>query len=321
MAAAASALDPDHPRDRLRRPGRARRRRAPGRRGRARGHRRRGPAAGRLPGAPRPVRRGRHGPGAARSRRAWSTAARDRGVGGRHGQDAVQAHLRGRSTCRCCRGSRSAPSDWADATGVLLAELEAFAADLPDPRLVIKPARLGSSIGISIVHRPDEPPELETALAEALRFDDLVLAEPYLDHPRELEVSVVGDLAADLEVYGPGEVLPGREFYDYVAKYRSGASTQRPGARPGRRPRGRGSGASPASVVPGHRRQRLRARRLPARRGRPAVRVGDQHHPGLHAHQPLPAAVRAGRLRLRRHLRAHRGPRPRACGARAARVA
>lgn len=115
--------------------------------------------------------------------------------------------------------------DWAARPTALLSELEAFASDLPDPRLVIKPARLGSSIGITIVHRPDEPPELELALAEAFRFDDLVLAEPYLDHPRELEVAVVGDLAVDLETFGPGEVHPGREFYDYVAKYRSAAST------------------------------------------------------------------------------------------------
>jgi D-alanine-D-alanine ligase len=115
--------------------------------------------------------------------------------------------------------------DWADRPATVLARLGAFTAGLPDPRLVVKPARLGSSIGISIVQRPDEPPELETAIGEALRFGDLVLAEPYLDHPRELEVAVMGDMAADLEVYGPGEVLPGREFYDYVAKYRSDASS------------------------------------------------------------------------------------------------
>ena len=34
------------------------------------------------------------------------------------------------------------------------------------------------------------------------------MAEPYLDHPRELEVAVVGDVAADLEAFGPGEVRP-----------------------------------------------------------------------------------------------------------------
>lgn len=114
--------------------------------------------------------------------------------------------------------------DWEQDRGTVLAELEGFAASLPDPRLVIKPARLGSSIGVSIVHRPDEPPELEHAIADALRYDDLLLAEPYLEHPRELEASVVGNGRRDLAVYGPGEILPGREFYDFVAKYRSDQS-------------------------------------------------------------------------------------------------
>lgn len=114
--------------------------------------------------------------------------------------------------------------DWAQDRATVVAELEDFAASLPDPRLVIKPARLGSSIGVTIVHRPDEPPELEHAVADALRYDDLVLAEPYLDHPRELEASVVGNGRRDVAVYGPGEILPGREFYDFVAKYRSDQS-------------------------------------------------------------------------------------------------
>ncbi|MET0771828.1 MAG: D-alanine--D-alanine ligase family protein [Candidatus Limnocylindrales bacterium] len=113
---------------------------------------------------------------------------------------------------------------WLDRRPDTLARLEAFASGLADPRLVIKPARLGSSIGISIVGRPDEPPELEHAVEEALRYGDLALAEPYLDHPRELEVALVGDPATDIEVFGPGEVLPGRTFYDYEAKYRSDAS-------------------------------------------------------------------------------------------------
>lgn len=114
--------------------------------------------------------------------------------------------------------------DWARDPAGCIAELEAFATSLPDPRLVIKPARLGSSIGVTIVHRPDEPSELEHAVAVALRFDDLLLAEPYLDHPRELEASIVGNSRHDLAVYGPGEIMPGREFYDYIAKYRSGES-------------------------------------------------------------------------------------------------
>lgn len=103
-------------------------------------------------------------------------------------------------------------------------ELLAFANGLPDPRLVIKPARLGSSIGVRIVHRPNQGEELRAAVDEALRYDDLALAEPYLDHPREFEVSVLGNTRADTTAYGPGEILPGREFYDYVAKYRSSES-------------------------------------------------------------------------------------------------
>lgn len=115
-------------------------------------------------------------------------------------------------------------ADWRDHRASVLTSLETFATGLADRRLVVKPARLGSSIGISIVHRPDEPPELEHAIEGALGHGDLALAEPYLDHPRELEVALVGDGRDGLETFGPGEVLPGREFYDYEAKYRSDAS-------------------------------------------------------------------------------------------------
>jgi len=101
--------------------------------------------------------------------------------------------------------------------------LEAFAARLPDRRLMVKPARLGSSVGMTIVHRPDEPPSLEYAVAEAFRWDDLLLAEAYLAAPRELEVSVLGNGTRTV-AYGPGEVFPGHEFYDYAAKYAPGVS-------------------------------------------------------------------------------------------------
>lgn len=114
--------------------------------------------------------------------------------------------------------------DWRVRQREVIAEIEAFAGELAEPRVVVKPARLGSSIGISIVHRADEPPELEEALALALGCDDLVLVEPALDHPRELEVAVLGNGRDALEVFGPGEIIPGREFYDFTAKYRSDAS-------------------------------------------------------------------------------------------------
>jgi D-alanine-D-alanine ligase len=102
-----------------------------------------------------------------------------------------------------------------------LARVEAFAAGLPDPRLVIKPARLGSSIGVGIVRCPGVPPELEHAMADAFQYDDLLLVEAYVADARELEASVVGNEPAEIEVFGPGEIIPGREFYDFVAKYRS----------------------------------------------------------------------------------------------------
>ena len=101
--------------------------------------------------------------------------------------------------------------------------LREFAAGFADPRLIVKPARQGSSIGITIVHEVGRP-QLSTALEEALAYDDLVLVEPYLDHPRELETAVMGNTRLDMVAYGPGEVVPGNEFYDYEAKYHSAES-------------------------------------------------------------------------------------------------
>jgi len=115
-----------------------------------------------------------------------------------------------------------APELAADRAGVLEG-LRAFAAGFADPRLIVKPARMGSSIGVTIVHEVAGS-GLDEALDEALRYDDLVLVEPYLDHPRELEVAVMGNTRLDTEAYGPGEIMPGNEFYDYQAKYRSAES-------------------------------------------------------------------------------------------------
>ncbi len=99
-----------------------------------------------------------------------------------------------------------------------------FSAGLTEHRVIVKPDRLGSSVGIAIVHQPDDPEYAGGAVAQALEYDDMAIVEAYLDHPRELEMSVFGNSAADLESYGPGEIFPGREFYDYVAKYEDGVS-------------------------------------------------------------------------------------------------
>jgi D-alanine-D-alanine ligase len=77
----------------------------------------------------------------------------------------------------------------------------------------IKPANLGSSVGISKVH---EPSELAPALALAARYDRRMLAERAVN-AREIEISVLGNDEPIASV--PGEIIPCREFYDYIAKY------------------------------------------------------------------------------------------------------
>jgi D-alanine-D-alanine ligase len=116
---------------------------------------------------------------------------------------------------------------WASDRQGALDEVAAFAESCGEPRVMVKPARLGSSVGMSIAHTPAERGK---ALDEAFRFDTLALVERYLDHPREIEVAVVGNDPDALAAYGPGEIFPGREFYDYVAKYGDGVSNTTPRA-------------------------------------------------------------------------------------------
>ena len=120
-----------------------------------------------------------------------------------------------------------AASRWvADRAGVL-AELDAFAAGAPGRRLIVKPARLGSSVGMSIAWGPTDR---EPALELALHYDARVLVEPCLPTPRELEVAILGNATGDLEVHGPGEVVPSRDFYDYIDKYVADAAQLLPRA-------------------------------------------------------------------------------------------
>ena len=110
---------------------------------------------------------------------------------------------------------------WRREPEAVLAELSAFAAATGNERLMIKPARLGSSVGMTLAHGPAERPG---ALELAFRYDDLALAERYLAGARDLEVSVIGNAWDALELYGPGEILAGHEFYDFAAKYVPGLS-------------------------------------------------------------------------------------------------
>ena len=85
----------------------------------------------------------------------------------------------------------------------------------------IKPANLGSSVGVTKAHHRDE---LSAALALAAQYDRKLIAERAAQNAREIECSVLGndDPIASL----PGEVLPKREFYDYAAKYDNEAGTE-----------------------------------------------------------------------------------------------
>ncbi|MCH5641805.1 MULTISPECIES: D-alanine--D-alanine ligase family protein [unclassified Gordonia (in: high G+C Gram-positive bacteria)] len=84
--------------------------------------------------------------------------------------------------------------------------------------IFVKPANLGSSVGISKAH--DES-ELDAAINLALRYDNVVILEESVTG-REIEVAVLGDTAPETSV--PGEIEPGSEFYDYEDKYITGAA-------------------------------------------------------------------------------------------------
>jgi D-alanine-D-alanine ligase len=83
---------------------------------------------------------------------------------------------------------------------------------LPYP-VFVKPANLGSSVGISKAHNAGELP---AGLALAAEFDRKIIVEKGID-AREIEISVLGN--DDLKASIPGEIIPAREFYDYHAKY------------------------------------------------------------------------------------------------------
>jgi len=83
--------------------------------------------------------------------------------------------------------------------------------------VVVKPARLGSSVGISIVRSADE---LRPAVELAFRHDEKILVEEFLEGV-EVECSVLGNEGPVASV--PGEIVPlASDWYDYEAKYAEG---------------------------------------------------------------------------------------------------
>jgi D-alanine-D-alanine ligase len=90
-------------------------------------------------------------------------------------------------------------------------------ADLPfGLPVVVKPAREGSSVGVSIVKTADQWPP---ALDEAFTYDREILVEQFIKG-REIQVGILEDRAI-----GAIEIVPKREFYDFTAKYTDGMAT------------------------------------------------------------------------------------------------
>lgn len=85
--------------------------------------------------------------------------------------------------------------------------------------MFVKPANLGSSVGIS---KAKDDASLEAAMDLARAFDRRIVVEAAVPEAREIECAVLGNDAPEASV--PGEVIPSREFYDYEAKYIDSAS-------------------------------------------------------------------------------------------------
>ena len=79
---------------------------------------------------------------------------------------------------------------------------------------VVKPAREGSSFGISIVH-PEGKVSLEDAMKEAIKYDDILLVEAFVEG-EEITVPILGE-----EILTPITIKPKNLFYDFEAKYLS----------------------------------------------------------------------------------------------------
>ena len=80
--------------------------------------------------------------------------------------------------------------------------------------LFIKPANMGSSVGVNKAHDRDQ---LITSINHALEFDNKVVVEQSMENCREVECSVLGNHDPIASVVG--EIIPGAEFYNYETKY------------------------------------------------------------------------------------------------------
>ena len=97
-------------------------------------------------------------------------------------------------------------------------ELDKIESELNYP-IFVKPANLGSSVGIS---KATNREELLEGINEALKYDSRIVLEQGID-AREIEVAVLGNNEVKASI--AGEIKPAKDFYDYEDKYLDGAST------------------------------------------------------------------------------------------------
>ncbi len=131
---------------------------------------------------------------------------------------AAKAHL-------SAHGVTQGKYTWLDADGAEAAEFAAAAdrviGELGLP-LFVKPANMGSSVGVS---RATNSEEVVAAIELAARYDRIVIIEEEI-RGREIEVAVLGNERPEASV--PGEIVPGADFYDYSDKYDDGADLRIP---------------------------------------------------------------------------------------------
>lgn len=104
---------------------------------------------------------------------------------------------------------------WRATPDVVVGQIEAA---LAYP-LFVKPANMGSSVGVS---KARNRRQLQEALDYAARYDRKMLVEEAVPHAREIEVSVLGNHEPVASI--AGEIIPANEFYDYNAKYENEGS-------------------------------------------------------------------------------------------------
>jgi len=88
------------------------------------------------------------------------------------------------------------------------------AESVSDYPLFIKPANLGSSVGVTKCRSRSDVAE---GLMDAAQYDRRILIERGVPNPREIEIAVLGNDKPEASI--PGEIIPGADFYSYDAKY------------------------------------------------------------------------------------------------------